>query len=356
MMRAARYYGIEDIRVEQVPLPSVKPGQVKVAPAFVGICGTDLHEYLGGPNFCPTTPHPITKESIPVTLGHEFSGIITEVGPDVEGFEVGQPCAIQPTLFCGHCAACHNHAENVCHSGGFIGLSGSGGGLSEAVCVNATHVHPLPRDLPLEIGALVEPLSVSWHAMTAAPEINSSSKVVILGGGPIGLAMILCLKAKGVSEVILSEVAISRQNFARELGATRVVNPIEENLNEIVLGLTDGKGADVVFDCAGVPMSIKSACEVVRPKGTVVNLAIWEKEVPFNPNWITMKESSYKSVLGYAREDFQAVIANLASGAIKPRQMITRKIKLENIVEDGIKALIHDKNNQVKVLVDMSDK
>ena len=111
---------------------------------------------------------------------------------------------------------------------------------------------------------------------------------------------------------------------------------------------------------------------MVRTKGTVVNLAIWEKEIPFNPNWITMKESSYKSVLGYAHKDFQAVIANLASGkfsntllgtkadisqgAIKPSQMITRKIKLENIVEDGIKALIHDKNNQVKILVDINDK
>lgn len=104
----------------------------------------------------------------------------------------------------------------------------------------------------------------------------------------------------------------------------------------------------------------------------MVNVAIWEKEIPFNPNWITWKESSYKSVLGYSREDFQAVIDNLASGktsntsieisltdaigAIQPQQMITRKIKLENIVEDGIKALIHDKDNQVKVLVDINDK
>jgi threonine dehydrogenase-like Zn-dependent dehydrogenase len=107
--------------------------------------------------------------------------------------------------------------------------------------------------VPLEIGALVEPLSVSWHAISAAPEINSSSKVTILGGGPIGLAMILCLKAKNVSEIIVSEVAASRQNFSKQFGATRVVNPIEENLKDVVLGLTDGKGADVVFDCAGVP-------------------------------------------------------------------------------------------------------
>ncbi|KAI5456028.1 chaperonin 10-like protein [Mariannaea sp. PMI_226] len=355
-MRAARYYGKEDIRVEQVPVPSVQPGQVKIAPAFVGICGTDLHEYLGGPNFCPTSPHSLTGETIPVTLGHEFSGVITEIGPGVEGFRVGQNCAVQPTLCCGRCVACANHSENVCHAGGFVGLSGGGGGLSEAVCVNATHVFPLPDNLTLEMGALVEPISVAWHAVSAAPILNPESVVLVLGGGPIGLATVLCLKAKGVRKIIVSEVATSRQEFARQFGAAKIVNPIEQDVRQTVLDESGGRGADAVFDCAGVPASVKSACESVKARGTVVNVAIWEKEIPFNPNWITWKESSYKSVLGYQREDYQAVIENMRTGAIQPNGMITRKIKLENLVEDGIKTLIHDKNNHVKILVDIKAK
>ncbi|KAH6695070.1 chaperonin 10-like protein [Plectosphaerella plurivora] len=353
-MRAARYYGKEDIRVETIPEPSVGAGQIKIRPAFVGICGTDLHEYLGGPNFCPTTPHPVTRETIPVTLGHEFSGVIDEIGPGVTGFKLGQPCAVQPTIFCGSCAACDSHSENVCHSGGFVGLSGGGGGLSGAVCVSATHVFPLPKELPLEIGALVEPLAVAWHAVSAASELFPESVVVVIGGGPIGLAAILCLKAKGVREIIVSEVATSRQAFAKQMGATRVLNPLREDLKAVGLELSGGRGADVVIDCAGVPASIKSACEAVKTKGEIVNVAIWEKEIPFNPNWVTFKESVFKSVLGYQREDFQAVIDNLANGSIKPSQMITRKIKLDDIVEDGIKALVNDKDNQVKILVDMS--
>jgi threonine dehydrogenase-like Zn-dependent dehydrogenase len=96
----------------------------KITPKFVGICGTDLHEFLGGPNFCPTTAHPITHETIPVTLGHEFSGTIAALGAGVEGFKVGENVVVQPSIFCSECAACRGGAENVCHSSGFIGLSG----------------------------------------------------------------------------------------------------------------------------------------------------------------------------------------------------------------------------------------
>lgn len=221
----------------------------------MGICGTDLHEYLGGPNFCPVKPHGVTGETIPVTLGHEFSGVITEVGSQVSPskFKVGQACAIQPTIFCGRCVACQQDAANVCHHGGFVGLSGGGGGLSESVCVNATHVFPLPDNLTLEMGALVEPISVSWHAVSAAPPVGADSTVLVLGGGPIGLAAILCLRAKGVSNILVSEVATSRQNFAREFGASKIINPLTEDVNQVVLDATQGRGADVVFDCAGVP-------------------------------------------------------------------------------------------------------
>lgn len=195
----------------------------------------------------------MTGEAIPITLGHEFSGVIKEIGPGVTGFEIGQACAVQPTIFCGHCTACESGAENVCDVAGFVGLSGGGGGLSQAVCVNATHVFPLPEGLELETGALVEPLSVAWHALSAAPEISPNSIILIIGGGPIGLAMILCLKAKGVETIIVSEIAASRQNFAKQFGATHVVNPVNEDVVKVALTVSNGRGADVAFDCAGVP-------------------------------------------------------------------------------------------------------
>ncbi|EAT82465.1 hypothetical protein HBI56_088920 [Parastagonospora nodorum] len=352
-MRAARYYGKEDIRIEtDVDEQKCGAGQIRIAPAYVGICGTDLHEYLGGPTFAPTKPHPVTHDTIPITLGHEFSGTVTELGPNVTSFSVGQPIVVQPTIYCGKCHACKAGVENVCYNGGFIGLSGGGGGLSDSVVVPESAVLALPDNVPLDIGALVEPLSVAWHAISAAP-LTPDSVVMVLGGGPIGLAIVQCLVALNTKTIILSEVSRARQRFAREFGAHHVIDPKTYDTVAISRELSGQDGPDIVFDCAGVPASLKTACTAVRARGTVVNVAIWEKEVPFNPNMLVFREAKYTAVLGYQRKDVQAVIDHLAAGKLNPSKMITSKIQLEDLVEGGIKALINDKESHVKILVEV---
>jgi threonine dehydrogenase-like Zn-dependent dehydrogenase len=285
----------------------------QIAPAFVGICGTDLHEYLGGPTFAPTKPHPVTQDTIPITLGHEFSGVVTELGQGVSSFTVGQQVVVQPSIYCSTCEACLAGAENVCYSSGFIGLSGGGGGLSDSIVVPERAVLRLPDHIPLDVGALVEPLSVAWHAISAAP-LTKDSVVLVLGGGPIGLAIVQCLVAFGVGKIILSEVSSSRQRFAKDFGAHHVIDPKTYDTTAISKELSGKDGPDVVFDCAGVPASLKTACTAVKARGTVVNVAIWEKDVPFNPNMLVFREAHYTAVLGYQRKDVQAVIDHLAEG------------------------------------------
>ncbi|KAF1948684.1 GroES-like protein [Byssothecium circinans] len=352
-MRAARYYGKEDVRIEEVVEDECGETQIRVAPAYVGICGTDLHEYLGGPTFAPTTPHPITHSTIPITLGHEFSGVVTQVGSKVSSsFTPGQHVVVQPTLACGTCSACTSDVENVCYNGGFIGLSGGGGGLSDSVVVPEKRVLRLPDNVPLRVGALVEPLSVAWHAIAAAP-LTPNSTILVLGGGPIGLAVVQCLVALNIKTIILSEVSQSRQRFAREFGAHHILDPTTCDSVAESRRLSGTDGPDVVFDCAGVPASIRTACQAVKAKGTVVNVAVWEKEVPFQPNELVFKESKYTAVLGYRRSDFQAVLDHLAVGSLKPEKMITSVIQLDDLVEGGIKALIRDKEKHVKILVEV---
>lgn len=346
-MRAARYYGREDIRVEDVEVAACGEGQVRVrrrphideknvkliaqvAPAYVGICGTDLHEYLVGPTFTPVTPHPLSRDTIPITLGHEFSGIVREIGPGVSQFEIGQHVVVLPQTSCGHCSACKNGAENVCESFGFIGLSGGGGGLSESVVVPQKAVMKLPDNVPLNVGALVEPLAVAWHAIAAA-SLKPDSTVLVLGGGPIGLAVVQCLVALKTKKIIMSEVSKARQRYAREFGAHHVLDPKTYDLVAISRQLTGQDGPDIVFDCAGVPASIVTAFKAVKARGTVVNVAIWEREVPFQPNMLVLKEAHYTAVLGYKRKDFQEIIDHLADG--KHARTVVRNKRLIIVVQ-----------------------
>jgi threonine dehydrogenase-like Zn-dependent dehydrogenase len=260
---------------------------------------------------------------------------------------------VQPTLACGTCAPCTSGAENVCVDGGFIGLSGGGGGLSDSVVVSCTALHDLPAHIPLDVGALVEPLSVAWHAAAAAP-LSADSSVLILGGGPIGLALVQVLRARGVRKVLVSEISAARQRFAREFGAHHVFNPKVYDAVALSKSLSGGgDGVDVVFDCAGVKASIATACAAVRARGCVVNVAIWEGEVGWNPNSLVFKEAEFRAVLGYTRADVAAVIAGIADGKLRPGGMITGRIALEDVVECGIKALVGDKERHVKILVEV---
>lgn len=214
----------------------------------------------------------------------EFSGIVAEVGSGVSRVKVGDKVAVQPTIYCGKCGACKVNAENACSAGGFVGLSGGGGGMSEFVVVPQEAVFPLPSNVDLDIGALVEPLAVAWHAVDASPIADiKEPQCLVFGGGPIGLAVVQVLLARGAKTVICAEVAKKRQEFAKDFGAHHVLDPTKTDLQSTCLEICGGlNGPDIVFDCAGVPQSLETACKTVRSRGTVVNVAIWEKEVPFN--------------------------------------------------------------------------
>ncbi|KAI1624426.1 hypothetical protein EDD37DRAFT_630983 [Exophiala viscosa] len=353
-MNAVRFHGQKDIRLDRIPVPSVKPGQVKIAPKFCGICGSDLHEYLGGANLIPQQghPHPITGETLPLTLGHEFSGIVEEIGPGVEHIRPGDRVCVQPIIYDDSCRACKRGLVNCCDKNGFVGLSGWGGGLSEHMVVPASCVKPLPDNISLEVGALIEPLAVGWHAVDISP-YKDGDAALVLGGGPIGLAVVQALVGKGCKNIIVSEVSGKRREFAKQFGAHHVIDPVKSDIVEEVEKLTNDEGADVAFDAAGVQIAVDTAFKAIKARGTLVNIAVWEKRATLNMNDVTFRERRYLGIATYSLGDFEAVIKAISSGAMKPEGMITKVIKLDRVAEEGFKALIEDKENQVKILVDV---
>ena len=211
---------------------------------------------------------------------------------------------------------------------------------------------------------------MAWHAVKISP-FKKGDSVLVLGGGPIGLAVVQTLKAKGAEKIIVSEMASRRREFAKQFGADYVLDPTKDDIVAKVREICDGKGANVAFDCAGVQAGLDQAILSIRARGTLVNIAVWEKSATIVPNRFAFRERSYIGIATYVEGDFQEVIGAIASGesarpstpmlkltlrvgSLKPETMITKKIKMEEVEEEGYKTLINDKDNQVKVLIEIS--
>ncbi|KAI0761327.1 alcohol dehydrogenase GroES domain protein [Trametes elegans] len=354
-MRAVRYYGPGDVRVDEIPEPSAGEGHVKIKV----VCGSDLHswhEIIPGVSPTTTTPQAITQELLPVTMGHEFSGTVVEVGPGVDSsrLSVGSNVAVEPLLSCmkDTCHFCSAGTRNLCRNTTFIGIGGRGGGLAEYICVEQRLVHPLPSNIPLDVGAIIEPLAVAWHAAKTS-RMKAGDRVFVLGAGPIGLLTVKVAKALGASWIGVSEPAARRREFAHEQGATVVYDPTVTGVDVVAEATkaTSGWGADVVFDCAGSQRTLDTAFLVVRPRGCIVNVAVWETHPTLDIGSLTYKEVVLTSVLGYDRvhpELIQAVAQGKFEGL---ETLVTRRIGLEDVVDKGIKALINEKDEHVKILV-----
>jgi len=354
-MRAAVYHGQKDVRIEDVEPGVVGPAQVRVDVETCGICGTDLHEYAAGPIFIPgDDPHPVSGEQLPVTMGHEFSGVVSEVGEGVTSLAEGDAVAINPILCCGECRQCVEGNYHICDSIGFVGLSGGGGGFSESVVVDEHQAVPLVEGVPIEHGALVEPLAVGLHAVRRAG-VQAGDSVAVFGSGPIGLSVIQSARAAGAGEIIVSEPRPARRELATQSGATTLVDPTETDAVEAVRDRTGG-GADQTFEVAGIETTYKQSIQATRPRGTTTIVSIFEEEASSHPIDLVLGERTITGTLAYlggprSGEEYGMVIDMLASGALDVDPLITARIDLDEIVDRGFESLLDPDSDQVKILV-----
>lgn len=336
-MKAALFHGKEDLRVEDVTEPSPGPGEVKIQNAFAGICGSDLHVYYSpeaaGLDF--DHPHPVTGATLPQILGHEFSGTVTELGEGVTDVAVGDRVAVWPIYYCGECPACQKGMFNACQKIGFHGLSSHGGGMAEFTTVPATKLHVLPENVDLRLGALVEPMSVAWHAVGRSG-VDAGGTALIAGAGPIGIGVWFALKARGVEKVLVSEPSADRRATIAALGAT-VIDPVNEDLAAAVSEISGGNGVDVAFDAAGAGPAITSALASLVPGGRVVVVAIHERPMEFLPTQLVMAETDIAGALAYLPEDFDAVIKAMSDGVYDTTGWVD-EVALDGVV-DAIHAL-----------------
>lgn len=314
-MKAAVLHAQEDLRVEDVTEPAPQRGEVKLRNAYAGICGSDLHAYFdpAGAGLNLDEPHPVTGALPPQILGHEFSGTVVEVGEGVENVEVGDRVAVWPIYSCGECPACRRGTPNVCRTIGFHGLTSHGGGMAEYTTISATKLHKLPENVDLKMGALVEPMAVAWHAVERTG-IEAGQSALIAGAGPIGIGLYFALRARGVENILVSEPSEARRLAIASVGATNIVDPVNEDLAARVAAATNGDGVDVAFDAAGVGPAVAGGLAALTPGGTVLVVAIHERTMDLHPTQLVLGETTITGALGYLPEDFDAVIDAMSKG------------------------------------------
>jgi len=346
-MRAAMYYGNHKLEIEHIPEPAPGEGQVKVQVSRNGICGTDLHEYYDGPIFIPPDqPHPLTGKAMPLVIGHEFSGVVTEVGPGVTDVGEGDGVAIEPIYRCGQCRPCKTGRYNLCNSVGFHGLMADGG-MAEYTVVPQNQIHLLPDSIPVEMGALVEPMSVAYHAAVLG-ELNDQSRALIYGAGPIGIGLWFALRGMGLTEIDVVEPSSTRRTSIEALGA-RTLDPTAVDVPELIADRTNGDGVDAAFDAAGVTPAVESALECIGERRPLISVAIYDKPISTPLINLVLRERRIQGTICYTGADYYAVIALMAQGHYDTTGWVDT-IPMSGVLEQGFEEL--RAGRKMKLLVD----
>jgi len=324
-----------------VPIPQIAPDQVLIRVKACGVCGSDLHFYETDADGYILYPG-LTK--FPAILGHEFSGQVVEVGNQVQDVQVGDMVTAEEMIWCGHCRPCRDGFPNHCTNLEEIGFT-INGAFAEYIAIGAKYCWKLndlmdicggDADAVYEMGATVEPSSVAYNCVfVRAGGFRPGATVVIYGMGPIGLTAAAECKASGAAKLIAFEVSPSRREIARSMGADYVYNPLEVNPVEVVMDLTQGRGADLQVEAAGAPdktIPLMEQCLAINGKIAQVGRAA--TRVPMYLEMLQVRRGQVFGSQGHSGDGiFPSVISMMAAGLIDTRKMITARYPLEQVVK-----------------------
>ncbi|WP_372983718.1 zinc-binding dehydrogenase [Microbacterium sp.] len=338
-MSALRWMGRRDVRLTSVPIPEPAADEALIAVDWVGLCGSDLEEYLDGPVVIPG----------PVTLGHEIVGTVARPASDGSGPPAGTVVVVDVVTGCGHCFWCLSHDEGLCPDETVTGMD-IDGGLAEFVVARASRLIAVPAGLSPEHAALAEPTAVSVRASRKLGPMRGRAAVIV-GGGTIGLLTAQVLRHEGAGVVVVIEPSDGRRALAEELGFASVWAGSDDHRAAAVAALVPSRGPDVVIECSGAEGAASEAIRLVRPGGTVILLSVTAHEQPIDTTAIMLAE---KTVIGSSAhmwdDDVLPAVELLAAGIVRAAPLITHAVPLA----DGALAfetLADRTQNSLKVLV-----
>ena len=347
-MKAGILFGERDIRVGSVPDPEVGPGEVLIKTGYAGLCGTDLHIYRG--EFKGRVQYPAVQ-------GHEFGGIVEELGEGVQGLRRGDAVAVDPIISCHACSACLGGRINACRTLQLLGID-QRGGFAEYVAAPASHVFVLPESVPLAHVPMVEVYALGHHILSRGL-VQAGETVVILGAGKLGLAVldVLCHGASPAFAIAV-DVDAFRLGIARRLGAEHALHVAEEDPVERVLELTKGEGADCVIECVGhfhaVPgrsSPLDQAVRMVKSGGRIVTAGLGDQPSSVQFKSLVLKEAQIiasRVSLG----EFPRAIRLLGKGLLHPELLITDRLPMRDVAR-AFERLDAEDPQMIKMVLDV---
>jgi (R,R)-butanediol dehydrogenase/meso-butanediol dehydrogenase/diacetyl reductase len=340
-MRAALVTGKRQITLREMPEPEPSAGKAVVEIAYCGICGTDLHAWASGAPYNPAI------------CGHEWAGTVAKRGGGVAHVKEGDRVAIGIAPACGQCAECRSGRGAYCGTA-FAGMLGLGplaaphGGFARAIAVDASRLVPVRAGISDEAAAQLEPATVALHAVRRTP-LRLGDACVVLGAGPIGLLTLQCARAAGAGALVVVEPHPVRRAKAMQLGATGAIDPRSEDVAARVRDLLGPFGADVVFECAGIPQTIDQSASLAKRGGVVSLVGLANVPATITPGTWLLNEIRCVASLGYLNEEFDLAMGLVQDGRLALAPLHTKTVGLAQM--DAAFALLHDDPSEIKILV-----
>lgn len=331
-----------DIEVKQISIPEPKADEALIKVYCIGVCGSDVHYYEHG-----KIGRYVVKE--PIILGHELAGEVVKLGDSVTNVSVGDRVAVEPGVTCGRCDYCKSGRYNLCPDVVFLATPPVDGSWAEYITIRSDMLFKLPDSMSYEEGALLEPLSVGFHAMNRG-KVTQADRVFISGLGPIGLLAIQAAKMFGVTEIYASDVVPFRRELALEMGVTDVLDPLNENVKERLEELTGGKGITVVVESSGNQRAISDTVKVVNRGGRIVFVGMpITNEIPLDINQLIDGEIDVYGLFRYANT-YPAAIQALGKSDCDIEKVITHKYALSDIKE-AVEMARTQKDTSIKIMI-----
>jgi L-iditol 2-dehydrogenase len=335
-MLAAVYHGPKDLRVEQVPVPKIGPGELLIKVMDASICGTDLRIFHGN--------HRMYTEGTVRIPGHEVVGTIAEMGGNIAGYHIGQRVFVAPNMGCGHCRQCISGNNNLCANYDAVGVT-IDGGFAEymrvpANSVNQGNVIAISESVDPAVAALMEPFACVLRGQNAL-HIKPGETVLVMGAGPIGVMHTKLAKVRGAGRVIVSEPIPDRATQAKLMGADRVVNPTEEDLQGVLNEETAGRGADVIIVAAPVHAAQEAALNLAAIGGRINFFGGLPKDRPtinFDSNLVHYKEIVVTATTACSTADCWQTAEIVNAGLVDLSGLVSQRFPLSEAVKAFVAA------------------